>query len=57
MYTYKIHTCDILLVGDLNFHVDDKSDYYANQFQALIQNLGLAQHIHQATHKEVTPWI
>ncbi len=40
----------LLQVGDFNVHVDDKSDYYANLFQALIQNVGLIQHIHQATH-------
>ncbi len=32
---------ELLLIGDFNFHVDDNSGYYANQFQALIQRFGL----------------
>ncbi len=48
----NITSSKLLLVGDFIFHVDDNSDYYAYQFQALIQNVGLVQHIHQATHKD-----
>jgi hypothetical protein len=43
---------ELLLTGDFNFHIDDINDFYAKQFLELIQNFGLVQHIHEATHKD-----
>ena len=39
------------LVGDLNSHVDDRSDYWANRFINILTYLNYHQLIHAPTHK------
>ncbi len=42
----------LLITGDFNIHVDDKSDYNAIAFDNLVTTSGLSQHITTATHKK-----
>ena len=41
---------DILITGDLNFHLDDTANKDANEFKNTLQALGLTQHVTEATH-------
>jgi len=42
---------DIIITGDLNFHVDIKSDVQAHRFYSILNSHGLTQHVNGATHK------
>ena len=49
------HCCkfsNFLLTGDLNFHLDDPSNYDTKKFNSLCRSLGLCQLIQGATHKK-----
>ncbi|CAC5378779.1 unnamed protein product [Mytilus coruscus] len=41
---------DIILTGDLNFHLDDKFDFDARKFTETLSDRGLVQHFVGATH-------
>ncbi|CAG2217672.1 unnamed protein product [Mytilus edulis] len=41
---------DIILTGDLNFHLDDKFDCDARKFTETLSDRGLVQHVVGATH-------
>ncbi len=43
---------ELLLLGDFNIHIDDTNDYYANEFQSLLETFDLTQLVRQATHKD-----
>ena len=41
---------DFVLVGDFNFHMEEKSDSNTKRFQGLISSSGLTQHVKEVTH-------
>jgi hypothetical protein len=41
----------LILVGDFNFHVDVKDDYYANKFKEVLGSGNLTQHVTGPTQK------
>ena len=43
---------ELLLLGDFNIHIDDPNDYYAKEFQSLLETFDLTQLVRQATHKD-----
>ncbi|ELT98730.1 hypothetical protein CAPTEDRAFT_198560 [Capitella teleta] len=45
------HSGNVMIVVDLNFHLDDPADRDANDFGRLITAFGLQQHVQQVTHK------
>ena len=47
---YVTHSEEILIVGDLNFHVDIKNDHDAEHFIDTLKACGLQQHVHEPTH-------
>ena len=47
---YTTHNNEIIIVGDLNFHVDVKNDRDAQRFMDTIKACGLQQHVHEPTH-------
>ena len=47
---YATHDKEILIVGDLNFHVDVVSDRDAQRFMDTIKACGLQQHVPEPTH-------
>ncbi|ELT95684.1 hypothetical protein CAPTEDRAFT_197363 [Capitella teleta] len=46
-----LHSDNVMIVGDLNFHLDDPVDRDSNDFGRLITAFGLQQHAQQATHQ------
>ena len=42
---------EILIVGDMNFHLDNKHDLDTKHFISCLQSFGLRQHVNTATHK------
>ena len=40
----------LLITGDFNFHVDNKSDVDANNFSDLLESFNLCQHVMESTH-------
>ena len=42
---------EILLVGDLNFHIDDQNDVCAKRFIDLIESFNFKQLVNQPTHQ------
>ena len=55
MGTIFIRNCsknnEILIVGDINFHLDNKHDPDTKHFISCLQSFGLRQHVNTATHK------
>ena len=47
---YTTNNNAIIIVGDLNFHVDVKNDRDAQRFMDTIKACGLQQHVHEPTH-------
>lgn len=47
---YATHDKEVLIVGDLNFHVDADDDTDAQHFMDTISTCGLQQHVHESTH-------
>jgi hypothetical protein len=47
---YSTHNNEILIVGDLNFHVDVDNDRDAQRFMDTLQACGLQQHVNEPTH-------
>ena len=43
--------CYVIITGDLNFHVDIKSNVEARTFFSILDSHGLTQHVNSATHK------
>ena len=45
-------TCsgDLLMVGDLNFHLDKKADNTTQTFTDMLGSLGIEQHVNKPTH-------
>ena len=43
---------NILITGDLNFHLDDEKDADSKKFISLLEGHGLSQHVQGATHKK-----
>ena len=41
---------DIIIVGDMNFHLDVADDRDAQRFTSVLESCGLQQHIHEPTH-------
>ena len=41
---------NLIIVGDLNFHLDSKSDRDAARFTSVLQSFGLRQHVQEPTH-------
>ena len=41
---------DWIIVGDLNFHLDDQSKYHTKRFFKILNEFGLVQHIQDPTH-------
>ena len=42
--------CPVIITGDLNFHLDVSDDNSTKQFQNLLAEFGLTQHIREPTH-------
>ena len=40
----------IVILGDFNLHLDDKTDYYSTQFLKCLQSFGFKQHVSMPTH-------
>jgi len=49
--TIAIIPYDVIITGDLNIHVDVKSNGEARTFFSILDSHGLTQHINSATHK------
>ena len=47
----------LLVVRDINIHVDDPQDSYGVKFNDLLYRHNLQQHVKDATMRKVTPWI
>ena len=47
---YATHDKDIIIVGDLNFHLDIPTDRDASKFTSLLESCGMSQHVHEPTH-------
>ncbi len=41
---------ELLIVGDLNFHVDDENDHDATHFLDILESFDLVQHVNEPTH-------
>ena len=41
---------DLLMVGDLNFHLDKKTDNTTHKFTDMLRSLGIEQHVNKPTH-------
>ena len=48
--TMAVYSCDVIITGDFNIHVDDDTDRYAVKFLDLIRSFGLAQRVAGPTH-------
>ena len=46
-----IITYDVIITGDLNFNVDNKSDVESRRFCNIFDFHGLTQHVNSTTHK------
>ena len=42
---------DVIITGDLNFHVDIKSDVETRRFCSILDSHRLIQHVNSTTHK------
>ena len=42
--------CELLILGDFNFHVDDPNDRDAKRLLTLLESFHLQQHVHLPTH-------
>ena len=47
---YAIVNKEILIVGDLNFHLEDKENHDTKRFSSLLESCGLHQLVQQPTH-------
>ena len=47
---YATQSKEIVIVGDLNFHVDVKNNHEAQRFADTLNTCGLRQHVHEPTH-------
>ena len=45
-----ISVSELLILGDFNFHIDDKSDIHTKQFMDTIESLNCKQLVTQAMH-------
>ena len=41
-----------IIMGDINFHLDDRSDCNASRFCASIKSTGLIMHVREPTHRK-----
>ena len=41
---------ETIIVGDLNFHLDNPKNHDASKFHGLLQFCGMQQHVHETTH-------
>ena len=41
-----------IIMGDINFHLDDTSDCNASRFRASIKSTGLIMHVREPTHRK-----
>ena len=48
--TMAVYSCDVIITGDFNIHVDDDADRYAVKFLDLIRSFGLSQVVVGPTH-------
>ncbi len=49
---YLTSSGKLVVVGDLNFHLDVKDDVNASNFKSTVEAAGLTQHVSGATHKK-----
>ena len=42
--------CEVVIIGDLNFHLDKKEKKDTIEFNNIMEEFGFHQHIHQPTH-------
>lgn len=47
---HAVTKSNIILLGDLNFHLDNQSSTHTRNFQLLLDSYGLTQHISSPTH-------
>jgi hypothetical protein len=45
-----VRFCELLITGDLNFHLDDSNDIYSRKLIETLQDHGLQQHVIGPTH-------
>ena len=46
-----VHSCHILVVGDINIHLDKPDDVWTMKFNTIVDCFGLVQNISSPTHK------
>ena len=49
---FALYNTQLMLVGDLNIHLQDPNDPDTRKFLGLLQQFGLAQHVAEPTHKQ-----
>ena len=42
---------NLLLLGDINIHIDEENDNIVNNFRDTMEALGMVQHVKFSTHK------
>ena len=47
----------LIITGDLNFHLDKPDSSKVHQFSGLLESHGLVQHVRAATHIQVILWM
>ena len=52
MDRHAVTTNDVIITGDLNFHLDNVNDADAVRFNGTLEALGLVQHLVGPTHKK-----
>ncbi len=52
-----LSTGQLIILGDFNFHVEDKNNSHAAKFLDLLESFNLNQNVIGSTHQWGTPWI
>ena len=47
---YTMKTAELIIVGDINIHLDDATHHHTTDMMQTLHSYGLKQHIHEATH-------
>lgn len=49
--TTKPNLVSLIIAGDFNFHVDNKSDSPSKNFMNILESFNLSQHVNEKTHR------
>ena len=47
---YTMKTAELIIVGDINIHLDDATHHHTTDMMQTLHSYGLKQYIHEATH-------